>query len=77
MIVFMTLQNKAAARRAANNVDANTKIVVAKAERGLATTDEIAEIKANAEVIKNNLEDASRGMGLRLNKGGLMKKKKK
>jgi len=70
-------QNKAAARRAANNVDANTKIVVAKAERGLATTDEIAEIKANAEVIKNNLEDASRGMGLRLNKGGLMKKKKK
>ena len=67
----------AAMRRAAKTAAANTKKVVTQAKKDLATPQEIEVIQKEGDRITKNLEDASRGMGLRLNKGGLMKKKKK
>ena len=67
----------AAMRKAAKTAAANTKKVVTQAKKDLATPQEIEVIQKEGDRITKNLEDASRGMGLRLNKGGLMKKKKK
>ena len=67
----------AAMRKAANAAATHTKRKVAEAKKELATPQEIEVIQKEGDRITKNLEDASRGMGLRLNKGGLMKKKKK
>lgn len=72
-----TQERKNAMKQAASRADENTKRVVAKAEKNLATKEEIDDIKKEGARIKRSLTENARGIQRGFNKGGLMKKKKK
>ena len=72
-----TQERNNAMNQAASRADENTKRVVAKAKKDLATPEEIKEIKKEGARIKRSLTENARGIQRGFNKGGLMKKKKK
>ena len=68
---------KSSADKALANFDRNVNKVVDNAARGLATREEVKQIKKEAAKIKSSLKDQSRGIKRGFKDGGLVSKPKK